>query len=252
MAPIKLENHIREQLQEREIQTSNNSWEKLQQQIKSTPKKKNNRGWFYLAASMISIVIISSLMLSEQQVVMDPSKSTVEVNDSINEIEPNSNVIVSAEETTIQKELPETLTKEITRKKIQIIETQKEPIADLNIENPDSLKINPIETTLIAANDFETNTINEEEKYINSKVEEVVAQIKNASNSITDEEINSLLFKAQQEMHSKNLINNNKVDAMELLSVVEDELETNFRERVFEALGDGYEKVKTAVVNREY
>ncbi len=53
-------------------------------------------------------------------------------------------------------------------------------------------------------------------------------------------------------IYSKNLIYNNKVDATKLLSVVEDELETNFRDRVFEALGDGYEKVRTAVVNREY
>ena len=52
--------------------------------------------------------------------------------------------------------------------------------------------------------------------------------------------------------HSKKLIFSNKVDAIKLLSVVEDELETNFRDRVFEALGDGYEKIRTAVVNREY
>jgi len=60
------------------------------------------------------------------------------------------------------------------------------------------------------------------------------------------------LFKAQQEIHSKKLLYKNKVDAMELLSIVEDELEANFRDRVFEALGDGYKKVRTAVVNREY
>ena len=253
MAPIKLEEHIREQLQEREIKTSNNSWEKLQQQIKNTPKKKNNRGWYYLAASIISVVIISSLMLSEKQVITESSNKIVEVSESLNENESNSNTIVSAEETTSQKEVIESSTKEITAKKNQINKTQKEPIADLNIIKPDSSIIIPIESTLITTNnDPETKDVNEEEVFINSKVEEVVAQIKNASNAITDEEINSLLVKAQQEIHSKKLLYKNKVDATELLSIVEDELEENFRDRVFEALGDGYKKVRTAVVNREY
>ncbi len=37
-----------------------------------------------------------------------------------------------------------------------------------------------------------------------------------------------------------------------LLNMVEYEIETSFRDKVFEALGDSFEKVKTAVANREY
>jgi hypothetical protein len=258
MAPIKLEDHIREQFQEREIQTSNNFWEKLQQQIKAAPKKKNNKRWFYLAASIVSVVIISSLILSEQQVITEPSNNIVEVNDSLNEIKPNNNVIVATEEvinnnsseTIDQKEITDSPIKEIALKKNKVIANKKEAIADLNIVMPDSSKINPAKTTLITANNIETDGINEEESFINSKIEEVVAQIKNGSNAISDEEINSLLYKAQQEIYSKKLLRKNKVDASELLSIVEDELEESFRDRVFEALGNGYEKVRTAVVNR--
>ena len=101
MAPIKLENHIREQLQEREIKTSNNSWEKLQQQLDSTSKKKNNKGWFYLAASIVGIIIISSLLLNKQQVITEPSNNIVEVNDKEDKIEFDSKVLVSGEETKI-------------------------------------------------------------------------------------------------------------------------------------------------------
>ena len=260
MAPIKLEDHIREQLQEREVKSSSESWGKLQKKLNNSPKNKNNKGWFYLAASIVSIIIISSVMINQKQVITKPSNRIAEVSDSINEIEPNSNVIVSAEEiknngiseSNNQKEATKTSTKQIIRKKNLIVLNVKEPITNINVTKPDSLKTNQIETTLVAVNTLESKKINEEEKFVNSKVEEVVAQIKNSSNAITDEEINSLLYKAQQEIYSKKLIKNTKVDAMELLSIVEDEMEVSFRERVFEALGDGYEKVRTAVVNREY
>ena len=69
------------------------------------------------------------------------------------------------------------------------------------------------------------------------------------SNSFLDL-LNSLLLKAQDEIHSREILNTKKVDATALLNMVESELETNFRDKVFEALGDGYEKVRTAVVER--
>lgn len=260
MAPIKLENHIREQLQEREIKTSNNSWEKLQQQIDSTSKKKNNKGWFYLAASIVGIIIISSLLLNKQQVITEPSNNIVEVNDNEDKIEFDSKVVVSGEETKIddtsepihQKEIKNPLRKEIVKEEKLINKKEKLVMTDVTILETNSSKTNLKENTLIVKNNKEPQEVNEKEKFINSKVEEVVAQIKKSSNSITDEEINALLNKAQKDIHSKKLIFSNKVDATKLLSVVEDELETNFRDRVFEALGDGYEKVRTAVVNREY
>ena len=260
MAPIKLEDHIREQLQEREIKTSNNSWEKLQQQIDSTSKKKNNKGWFYLAASIVGIIIISSLLLNKQQVITKPSNNIVEVNDNEDKIEFDSKVVVSGEETKIddtsepirQKEIKNPLRKEIVKEEKLINKKEKLVMTDVTILETNSSKTNLKENTLIVENNKEPQEVNEEEKFINSKVEEVVAQIKKSSNSITDEEINALLNKAQKDIHSKKLIFSNKVDATKLLSIVEDELETNFRDRVFEALGDGYEKVRTAVVNREY
>ena len=141
MAPIKLENHIREQLQEREIKTSNNSWEKLQQQLDSTSKKKNNKGWFYLAASIVGIIIISSLLLNKQQVITEPSNNIVEVNDKEDKIEFDSKVLVSGEETKIddtsepinQKEIKNPLRKEIVKEEKLPILNQKVPFKTISI-----------------------------------------------------------------------------------------------------------------------
>ena len=253
MAPIKLEDHIREQLQEREIQTSNKSWEKLQQQLKTSPPKKNKRGWIYLAASLVSIVVVSSLILREQKVMPDPSSTIVDVVESQINLETNESVIVTTkvnkENTTLDEKVEES-NEVINVKETRVIKTQKEPIADLNSLRNNSEKSKSINNVIVATEDVKNDKLIDEEIFINSKVEEVVAQINNSTNPISEEEINSLLLKAQREIQAKKILKHSKVDAAELLSIVEDELETNFRDRVFEALGDGYEKIRTAVVER--
>ena len=261
MAPIKLENHIREQLQEREIQTSDKSWEKLQQQLNTSPPKKNIRGWMYLAASLVSIAVISSLILREQKVMPDPSTTTtttttttiVDVVESQKNLEIKDNVIVTNEVDKEKITLDEKVEKSneaINVKETRIIKAQKEPIADLNTLRNNARKSKSTNDVIVVTEEVINDELIDEEIFINSKVEEVVAQINSSSSPITEEEINSLLLNAQQEIQAKKILYGTKVDAMELLSVVEDELETNFRDRVFEALGDGYEKIRTAVVER--
>jgi len=115
---------------------------------------------------------------------------------------------------------------------------------------------NPLNNAISNEDITETEVIkenNSEDVFINSKVVEVVAQVQalqKSDNTVSAEEINSLLLKAQDEIHSREILNTKKVDATALLNMVESELETNFRDKVFEALGDGYEKVRTAVVER--
>ena len=88
-----------------------------------------------------------------------------------------------------------------------------------------------------------------------NQVDEVIAQVQALQKkdpTVSAEEINALLLKAQKEIQSKEIVStkNRKVDASALLNVVESELETSFMDKVFEALVDGIEKVKTAVVER--
>jgi len=77
--------------------------------------------------------------------------------------------------------------------------------------------------------------------------------LQSKNNTVSSYEIEALLAKAQQEITFRKLVSNSnkKVDATALLNSVEEELETSFREKVFEALGDQYKKVRTAVVNRD-
>jgi hypothetical protein len=86
------------------------------------------------------------------------------------------------------------------------------------------------------------------------KVAEVVSQVarlENAGTQVEDEVIDSLLREAQVQLMKDRIgTSSEKVDAMALLSDVEDDLNRSFRDQLFEKLKEGYLKVRTAVAYR--
>ncbi len=88
-----------------------------------------------------------------------------------------------------------------------------------------------------------------------AKVAEVVAQVKALQESnriVSAEEVDMLLATAQKELQTARILDENtqKVDATALLQEVEFSLERSFRDKVFDALGNGFEKIRTAVAER--
>ena len=97
--------------------------------------------------------------------------------------------------------------------------------------------------------------IQQEISFEEQKVNEVVAQVQllqQRNNNVSNAQIEALLEEAQQEIKQQRLFREGtfKVDATALLQEVEFELERNFREKVFDALGKGFEKIRTAVAER--
>ena len=259
MEPIKFEDNIREKLQERELAPSNKSWEKLAKQLETskTNKSSNKSFWFAIAAGFIGIVIVTSFLFKDEVL---PTQFTPELveetnqNDVIIPVENNEAIVISSEKPS--KEVISELPIEKTNKTSP---TKQGNVIAVNVEKTDnSLKKEQVKDAIATIDKSESKIVletNNDEVFINSKVEEVIAQVQalqKSDNSVSAEEINYLLLKAQSEIHSRKIINsiNRKVDATALLNVVESELETSFRDKVFEALGDGFEKVRTAVVER--
>jgi len=94
-----------------------------------------------------------------------------------------------------------------------------------------------------------------EDIFVNNKVDAVVAEVRQMeelNNTVTAAEIDDLLSKAQRDIATNRILvsSNKKIDPSVLLQDVETEMERSFRDKVFEALGDGYNKVRTAVVER--
>jgi len=93
-----------------------------------------------------------------------------------------------------------------------------------------------------------------EKQLINDKIAAVVAQVESLENNntqVTDAEVDKLLQQAQQELLEDRIFrSDNSVDAMALLAEAEQDLDKNFRDQLFDALKNGYQKVRTAVADR--
>jgi hypothetical protein len=71
------------------------------------------------------------------------------------------------------------------------------------------------------------------------------------SSQVTDAELDSLLRNAQEAIVREQLFNTDKtVNAIALLTEVEDELDQSFRTQIFQSLKTGFLKVRTAVADR--
>jgi hypothetical protein len=91
------------------------------------------------------------------------------------------------------------------------------------------------------------------DEIINSKVADIVAQIDvlEQYSAVTDAEVDSLLKRAQDEILRDKIFNKDKtVDALALLTEVEEELDQSFRDQIFNSLKAGFIKVRTAVADR--
>ena len=257
MEPIKFEDNIREKLQERQINPSKSAWKRLHSKLDSKPNKNNNKIiWFSVAASFIGFLIIASLFFKYETPAITNSSDFVVKNPEDLEKGDNIEERLLLDIKTDKRDLKETIP----------VEKKEEDF----IDNPDGINKNESELAVISANAGEelsvkidkenteaiTSLNSEHERIIiDLKVDEVVAQtqiLQKEVKSVNNEEINSLLLKAKQNINSENMIlgKTKKVDATALLNAVEDDLEKSFRDKVFDALRGGFEKVKTAVIER--
>lgn len=261
MAPIKFEENIKEKLEQREIQPSQDAWNKLSSRLnkeeKNSPKK--SYWWLGIAASFIGLLIISIVMIRN-------TSNTHEVSPILVEEETHKNIPEAKEE-------QQNMVKEVVvvPEDSQKIEDKLQPIIKQDSKITERKKVAAKENNeqLIQSKkstainiDESVDSLNKEKELLKTqksiteiKVDQVVAQIqelKSSSKGVTDREIDSLLSEAQKDIATQHLYNKTTktVDAELLLMDVESDLEQSFRDRVFEALKSGYKKAKTAVADR--
>ena len=236
MAPSNWDNHIKESLEKRQLQPSEDAWRKLQNRLESEEKKKSKTvfWWLGLAASIVGIMFISILFFNKNE---QPTNTVVET----------PKITIEAENNTKQ---PETTIEQ----PIEVIEAskeqpkQKQSVKSMKIQNNQQL----VETN---HTDLEQPKQDIHNKFEEKKLKEVVAQIqqmKNTNETVTEAEIDALLKEAEKDIFKDKIKNTNTltIDADALLQDVEADLQQSFRDKVFEALKTSYETVKTAVAER--
>ena len=244
MVPDKFEKHIKNQLNKRQINPSDITWDKISGQLQKTEFPKSKRYfWYSVAAAFIGILVISSLYFNTSDASIESGIQIVET--------PNEPVVIPNTEDVVIKQ-------NAVEEKIAISDKT-------SIKNAKKPRVE-VETDLdyngqIASNDNVSDKIikadavpNAKEQLINTKIAEIVAQVNLLENSnlpVSSIEVDSLLRQAQQEIITDKTFNQEgRVDAMALLNEVEGELDQTFREQIFETLKAGFLKVRTAVADR--
>jgi hypothetical protein len=268
MAPIKQEEHMKDKLEKRSLQPSPESWATLANRLDAEEKNKNKSlfWWIGIAASIVGILFLTTMYFNNQPIEND-TQIMVDTKGDVNQetqqkgenqmtqVPTKSNELV-ADHTKVEKKfLNESVSKSNVNTIIEKI-PQVEAIAQSEGKKSQKTAASSLSTP-IKTGPVEklTDISNAKLSFENQKVQDVVAQIKtmnlNGSN-VSDTEIDSLLKKAQKEILSNRLYNENTrtVDASALLQDVEAGLEQSFRSKVFEALQSSYESVKTAVAQR--
>lgn len=224
MEPNKFENEIRNQLNQRSIQPSEQSWDRLDAMLsvaEQTPKRSFK--WLYIAASFVGFTLIGFFLFNQQK------------NEGL--IIPENNVVVEGKQPSQVIEKPEVSTESITFKTNQTkavattvydlkkskspteIDPKKEQVLDLAIANTQE-------------NVVEVPTNSQTSIKINPEV--LLANVENGETLTTKTQSSSTV----------------KVDPNSLLSSVEKEVDESFRDRAIQTLNKNYKSVKSLLANR--
>ncbi|MCW5516075.1 hypothetical protein [Muriicola sp. Z0-33] len=238
------EKQAKERLDKREIQPTGRAWNEVSAALEENNKSpKPSYFWYGIAAGFIGLLIISVLFVKQGSTVINDSQ------------------IVGSPEGRARVEDGETIKSEDIQISKEAILNEEAVVEIPNMEIRQSSPTEPQKPTIIAsANTIEEKELNPKvvvahsEEIIDAKLEEVLARVsllENDKEKLTDAEVDSLLWQAQKEILTQQLLREDRsVDATALLSEVEDELDQSFRDQIFEKLKTGFNKVRTAVADR--
>lgn len=256
MAPIKFEENIKDKLEKRTVMPSADAWSNLSQQLDAEDKRnrKSKFWWFGIAASIAALVFVSIAYYGiEKEQSINPKMVEENIDEVINKAKANS--IDS------NKQIEAIATQGIVNRGVEEVIKEADK-AEIVIPKKDLVKTNKLFKTEIAletvkepnANNTKQNTKLETVlKPISFKdVTEALAQLKTNKNTVTDQQIDSLLKIANKEiLRTKALKKSaNVVDANQLLQDVEEAMGQSFRTKIYETLKDGVKKTKTAIADR--
>ncbi|MBG44180.1 MAG: hypothetical protein CL530_09435 [Aequorivita sp.] len=262
MAPYKLEDNIREKLEARELKPSADAWKKLEAKLDAEQPKRKNFFWYYAAASFAGLLIVASIFFSRNT----PEINNQVVNKNIEQpkVEDNSEIVpqtINKVEIASEEKKNDKNTSENQQENKQTPRSNKSQL----LPQPNGAKKSAVEkkiekTDAIAEQTEVKQPINvekpvpsEEDRIFNTKVNEVVASVKKLQENnteVTATEVEALLNSARRDIQTQRILSSPKVDATALLQDVEWELEKSFRDKVFDALGEGFNKIRTAVSER--
>lgn len=247
METDKFEKHIKSQFKDREIQPSENAWEKISSELNSdTSKKKPVYLWMGIAASVMVLIGIALFYFNGSDDVNEIQFEVVDT-DKKEALEERK----STESVSFLEKEPEVVVKNDVEKINSGVAKKQESIKNKEIITvEDEIEVASVERIVLEKKGDELEISDD---IINTKVAGIVAQLDvlEQYSTVTDAEVDSLLKRAQQEILQEKIFKTDKsVDALALLTEVEGELDQSFRDQIFNSLKASFIKVRTAVADR--
>jgi hypothetical protein len=231
----KTEQDFRDKLNQREIMPSTQAWDRLDAMLAVAEEKKSKRGygWLYIAASILGFLLIGTVFFSQTEEVIDKGRNNV-VFENIEKPETNS-----------QKEIVPAVTDSGTiastenPTKIKTNKNNNHQSKSSN-QNQSTINQNPVEAVsqvpdnqkLLASTnppEAQPNRSTRSEKIINQKTDHPVSV-----------KVDELLAAAQSTTNPKTSV---KVNAKNLLSEVDQQVNLTFREKMLRRAGEVAETV---------
>lgn len=241
------EDNLRETLENRRLEPSKASWDVLAKRLDTIEKNKTHTTfrWVGIAAGLIGILLASLIFLKDGSGTVPQVPETVKVQLPVEEA---AVAVQKQQDQMVSGSLQTTTNTALQAHKTEM--TSPQDAFGLSA----TIKPTPPEAEN-EARFLGPDKPSEEERFEDLKVKEVVAQIhdlKSKGHTVTDADIEALLQAAQIEIAYQKSRDENRmaVDANALLQEVEDELQQSFRNKIFEALKNSYESIKTAVAER--
>jgi hypothetical protein len=236
MEPNKVDKIFRKALQDREINPTPAAWDRLDAMLTVAEEKKRTPfyNWLYIAATITGFIAIAVVFFSKTQPLEDVRR---------NEIVYENQTPVQGKDSFQDEKENEILAPK--RKEALAESTQNKPTQPLK-SNQKNLINNPTERNLDNQTQLERQPSNEaiaNNQAINQKTE----QSDQLSNSITNNSSTVIAILESNPKLGKTPI---KVNASNLLSEVDGELELSFREKVIHKIHKNYKTVKVALDTR--
>jgi len=225
MEPNKFENEIRKQLNQRTIQPSENSWDRLDAMLAvAEHKSKRSFKWIYVAASFVGFTLIGFFLFNQQK--------------NEGPIVPENNVVVEekqaekgSEEPMVLKNAPN-LQPNQNKAVATLVFDEKKSKNSTNVD-PKKDQVLDVALTKTAVKEVENSTQSTMPIKINP--ETLLANVEKGEVLTTNTEVSSISV---------------KVDANSLLSSVEKEVDASFRDKAIQTLNKNYKSVKSMLANR--
>lgn len=234
MEPNRLEKQFREQLNSREIKTSQMAWGKLDGMLTEAEEKKPKRSftWIYIAASFVGFLLVGTALFNNFDTVKINKTAPVVLEQIASE-----NILEKKKENNEVILLHQIQEKQLHKEVADNDNQNKQPISLKN--KKEVLILNQGKDTAVASSEIKNDQLASTNRYVSA--EKLLAEVSDAK----------FEPKGTDKAHQRSR-KNISVDPNALLSGVEIELNQSYRESAFDRLNKKFNAIKTVLVNRNY